>query len=49
LRRVSLVSALPPKVDTVQHDREVRFVPIAEIGLALHDGRKSNGHPTTLT
>ena len=26
------MSALPPKADMAQHDRDVRFVPIADIG-----------------
>jgi len=26
------MSALPPKADIVEHDRHVRFVPIADIG-----------------
>jgi hypothetical protein len=29
-----LMSALPPKADMVQHNRDVRFVPIADIGTA---------------
>ena len=28
-----VMSALPPKADMVQHDRNVRFVPKADIGL----------------
>jgi hypothetical protein len=29
--KVRPMSALPPKADIVQHDRDVRFVPIADI------------------
>jgi hypothetical protein len=29
-----LMSALPPKADIVQHDRDVRFVPKADMGAA---------------
>ena len=31
LRLVQTMSALPPKADMVQHDRDVRFVPLADI------------------
>jgi hypothetical protein len=31
------VSALPPKADTIQHDRDVRFLPIADIQAAVYD------------
>jgi hypothetical protein len=30
-----LMSALPPKADMAQHDRDVRFVPLADIGERL--------------
>src|SRR6516164_9798317 len=40
------MSVLPPKADMARLGRDVRFVPIAEIGLGLHDGteeqRRSN-------
>jgi len=32
LRRVNQMPALTPKTDVVQHDRDVRFVPKADIG-----------------
>ena len=31
LAHLRLMSALPPKADMVQHDRDVRFVPKADI------------------
>jgi len=37
LQRILLMSALPPKADMVQPDRDVRFVPKADIGLLLLD------------
>jgi hypothetical protein len=33
LKRVRLMSALPPKADIAGHDQDVRFVPIADIVL----------------
>jgi hypothetical protein len=35
LRLVRLMSALPPKADMVQHDRDVCFVPKADIQAAI--------------
>jgi len=29
------MSALPPKVDMVQHERDVRFVPKADVGRSI--------------
>ena len=34
LQRILLMSALPPKADMVQHDREGRFVPEADFDRA---------------
>jgi len=31
LKRLHPMSALPPKADIIQHDRDVRFVPKADI------------------
>jgi hypothetical protein len=33
LRHLRPMSALPPKADMVQHDRDVRFVPKADVSL----------------
>ena len=36
LRRVCVMSALPPKADMHQHTRDVRFVPKVDIGCSLN-------------
>jgi hypothetical protein len=33
LKRLQLMSALPPKADIVQDDRDLRFVPKADMGV----------------
>jgi hypothetical protein len=33
------MSTLPPKADMVQHDRDVRFVPKADMNLATREDR----------
>jgi hypothetical protein len=38
------VSALPPKADIGRHDRDVRFVPIADIGLVSSPSEKPRRH-----
>ena len=38
LRGVFRTSALPPKADIAERDRNVRFVPIADIGPRVHRG-----------
>ena len=40
LRLVSLMSALPPKADMVERDRDVRFVPIADIMRSTRTARR---------
>jgi hypothetical protein len=39
LRHIRPMSALPPKADMVRHDRDVRYVPKAEV-VALLDGQQ---------
>jgi hypothetical protein len=36
-RDVQLMSALPPKADMVQHDRDVRFVPLGDVTPSTRD------------
>jgi hypothetical protein len=38
-RNVQPMSALLPKADTAQHDRDVRYVPEGDIAPHLHRGR----------
>ena len=42
-RSETVMSPLPPKADMVEHDRDVRFVPIADIG-TLFDHLVSAGN-----
>jgi len=39
------MSALPPKADMVQHDRDVRFMPFADIGCTMDKPNHENGNP----
>jgi hypothetical protein len=39
LKRFDPMSALPPKADMVPHDRDVRFVPKADIALLIRTTR----------
>jgi hypothetical protein len=45
LKRLHTMSTLPPKADIVQHNRDVRFVPIADIRQSSRpfDGNKMIG------
>jgi hypothetical protein len=40
LRRVHLMSALPPKADIGPHNRDVRFVPKADLANAIRSPRR---------
>jgi len=40
LKRLHPMSALPPKADIIQHDRDVRFVPKADIDLPTRSPRR---------
>ena len=39
LSGISAMSALHPKTDIAEHDRDVRFVPKADIGSAIRSSR----------
>jgi hypothetical protein len=43
--RRPLMSALPPKADIAERDRNVRFVPIADVAKLLELLRKRNEFP----
>ena len=41
------MSALPPKADIAQHDRDVRFVPKADIGSFIQRNKFASPHSIT--